>query len=52
VAEARRRRIYEAANPVIYSTPIGPYLDKAALVKAGFRELPSSTFIMTPISIS
>ena len=52
VAEARRRRIYEAANPLTYSTPIGPCPDKAALSKAGFIELPSSTFTMTDISIS
>ena len=32
--------------------PIGPYVDKAALAKAGFIELPSSTLIMTDISIS
>jgi hypothetical protein len=52
VGEARRRRIHEGANPLIYSTPIGPYPDKAALAQAGFIELPSSTFTMTDISIS
>jgi hypothetical protein len=46
------RRIKEAANPLTYATPIGPYVDKATLAKAGFIELPSSTLIMTDISIS
>jgi hypothetical protein len=51
VGEARRR-INEAANPLTHATPIGPYVDKAARAKAGFIELPSSTLIMTDISIS
>jgi len=38
VGEARRRRINEAANPLTHATPIGPYVDKAALTKAGFVE--------------
>ena len=38
MGEARRRRINEAANPRTYATPIGPYVDKAALAKAGFVE--------------
>src|ERR1700722_7411861 len=32
--------------------PIGPYIDKAALIKAGFVEAPSSCFIMTPMTIA
>jgi hypothetical protein len=52
MGEARRRSIKEAANPLTDATPIGPYVDKATLAKAGFIELPSSTLIMTDISIS
>src|SRR3984885_5974082 len=52
MGEARRRRIEEAANPLTHATPIGPYVDKAALAKSGFVELPSSTLIKTDISIS
>src|ERR1700722_17059159 len=52
MGEARRRRIKEAANPLTHATPIGPYVDRATLAKAGFIELPSSTLIITDISIS
>jgi hypothetical protein len=52
MGEARRRRINEATNSPTYATPIGPYLDKAALAKAGFVEAPSSRFTMTPMTIS
>ena len=47
-----RRRINEAANPPTHATPIATYVDKAALVKAGFVEAPSSCFTMTPMTIS
>jgi hypothetical protein len=47
-----RRRINKAANPLHHATPIGPYVDKAALAKAGFVELPSSCFTMTPMTIA
>jgi hypothetical protein len=52
MGEARRRHINEAANPPTHATPIGRYLDKAALAEAGFIELPFSNIIMTDISIS
>jgi hypothetical protein len=47
-----RRRSNEAANPPTHATPIARYVDKAALVKAGFVEAPSSCFTMTPMTIS
>ena len=52
MGEGRRRRMYEAANPLTPATPIGPYLDRATLLKAGFVEAPSSCFTMTPITIA
>jgi hypothetical protein len=34
-----------------YAVPIGPYLDKSALLKMGYRDA-SSCLVMTPISLS
>ena len=53
MGEARRRLMNETdpSKPVM-RRPIGPYVDKASLAKAGFIELPSSTLIMSDISIS
>ena len=52
MGEARRCRIKEAANPLTHATPMGPYVDKAALMKACFVEAPSSCFTMTPMTIA
>ena len=32
--------------------PWGPYLNKSALLKAGYLEVPSSCLVMTPMSFS
>jgi hypothetical protein len=53
MGEARRRSMNETdSSKPVTRPPIGPYVDKAALIKAGFVEAPSSCFTMTPMTIS
>ena len=53
MGEARRRLMNETDRSKPFMRPLsGPYVDKAALTKAGFIELHPHALIMTPMSIS